>query len=250
MTALVLTGLAKSFGALRVTDGLDLTVEDGEVHAIIGPNGAGKTTLIGQITGEIVPDAGRISLFGADITGWSVPQRARAGLARCFQISQLCAGFTAEDNVALAVQAGQGHSFRFLRPARTDGRLRIPARAALERVGLAARADTPLEDLAHGEKRQLEIAVALAMQPRLLLLDEPMAGMGPEESAALVALLASLKGSLPMVLIEHDMDAVFSLADRISVLVSGRIIRTGTGEEVRGDPNVREAYLGDEVPHA
>ena len=250
MTALVLTGLAKSFGALRVTDGLDLTVEDGEVHAIIGPNGAGKTTLIGQITGEIVPDAGRISLFGADITGWSVPQRARAGLARCFQISQLCAGFTAEDNVALAVQAGQGHSFRFLRPARTDGRLRTPARAALERVGLAARADTPLEDLAHGEKRQLEIAVALAMQPRLLLLDEPMAGMGPEESAALVALLASLKGSLPMVLIEHDMDAVFSLADRISVLVSGRIIRTGTGEEVRGDPNVREAYLGDEVPHA
>ena len=179
------------------------------------------------------------------ITGWSVPRRALAGLSRSFQITQLCHGFTAEDNVALAIQARQGHSFRFFGDARHDASLRKPARAALERVGMGAKADTPVEVLSHGEKRQLELAVALASAPKVMLLDEPMAGMGPEESERIVALLQSIKGEVTILLIEHDMDAVFALADRISVLVSGSIIKTGSGPEVRADPMVREAYLGE-----
>ena len=245
MIALDLSHLAKTFGALRATDDLSLAVAENELHAIIGPNGAGKTTLIGQISGEITPDKGNMRLFGEDITGWSVPRRALAGLSRSFQITQLCHGFTAEDNVALAIQARQGHSFRFFGDARRDASLRKPARAALERVGMGAKADTPVEVLSHGEKRQLELAVALASAPRVMLLDEPMAGMGPEESERIVALLQSIKGEVTILLIEHDMDAVFALADRISVLVSGSIIKTGSGPEVRADPMVREAYLGE-----
>lgn len=245
MSALVLTSLAKRFGALKATDDLSLTLEPNELHAVIGPNGAGKTTLIGQITGEIRPDQGRVELLGADITHWSVPQRALAGLARSFQITQLCHGFSAEDNVALAIQGQQGHSFRFLRDAAGDASLRDPARAALATVGLLDRADRPVESLSHGEKRQLELAVALAMRPRVLLLDEPMAGMGHDESAKIVELLQSLKGRMTILLIEHDMDAVFALADRISVLVAGHIVMTGSAAEVRADPRVREAYLGD-----
>ena len=245
MIALDLSHLAKTFGALRATDDLSLAVAENELHAIIGPNGAGKTTLIGQISGEITPDKGNMRLFGEDITGWSVPRRALAGLSRSFQITQLCHGFTAEDNVALAIQARQGHSFRFFGDARRDASLRKPARAALERVGMGAKADTPVEVLSHGEKRQLELAVALASAPRVMLLDEPMAGMGPEESERIVALLQSIKGEVTILLIEHDMDAVFALADRISVLVAGSIIKTGVGADVRSDPMVREAYLGE-----
>ncbi len=246
MIALDVKNLAKRFGALRATDDLSLQVPQNELHAIIGPNGAGKTTLIGQITGEITPDSGSISLFGKDITKWSVPRRSLAGLSRSFQITQLCHGFSAIDNVVLAVQARQGHSFRFFRNARSDSTLREPALAAIERVGLVAKAETLVENLSHGEKRQLEVAVALASNPGVLLLDEPMAGMGFEESERVVALLKGLKGSLTILLIEHDMDAVFALADRISVLVAGTIIKTGTAEEVRADREVRVAYLGEE----
>ena len=245
MSALELSGLAKRFGALRATDNLSLSVEENELRAIIGPNGAGKTTLISQIIGELRPDRGTISLFGRDITDWPVPRRALAGLARSFQITQLCAGFSAIDNVALAVQARQGHSFRFWKDARRDPALTEPALAAVEQVGLGARAETLVENLSHGEKRQLELAIALAMKPRVLLLDEPMAGMGHEESQRIVALLSGLKGKVTILLIEHDMDAVFSLADQISVLVTGTIICTGTAQVIRTDPAVRTAYLGE-----
>ena len=244
MSALQLEGLRKSFGSLRATDNVSLGVEEGECHAVIGPNGAGKTTLIGEITGEIAPDAGRISLFGVDVTSWNVPRRALSGLARSFQITQLAPGFTALDNAAFAVQARQGHSFRFIADARKDKRLREPALAALEQVGLADRADRNAEALSHGERRQLELAVALAMQPRLLLLDEPMAGMGPEEGARMVEILRGIKRTMTIVLVEHDMDAVFALADRVSVLVNGAILKTGTPREVRDDARVRDAYLG------
>ena len=245
-----LVGLSKSFGAVRATDELSLAVEENELHAIIGPNGAGKTTLIGQITGEIAPDQGSILYAGADITGWSVARRALAGLARSFQITTLINGFTAQDNVALAVQARSGHSFRFLRNAQRDPQLQEPARSYLAVVGLEDRRSALVEELSHGEHRQLEIAVALAMEPRVLLLDEPMAGMGPADARKIIDLLRGLKGQLTIMLIEHDMDAVFSLADRVTVLVSGRALTTGSVEAVRADPLVREAYLGEEVAHA
>ncbi len=248
--ALSITALRKSFGSLRATDGLDLDVRPGELHAIIGPNGAGKSTMIGQITGEIRPDSGTIRLFGEEVTAWTVEKRALAGLGRSFQITQLLPDFTAEDNAALAVQARSGSSFRFWRNAHRDERLRAPARAALAATGLSARADTLVEDLSHGEMRQLELAVALAMEARLLVLDEPMAGMSVADSKEVVDLLARLKGRLSILLVEHDMDAVFALADRISVLVAGRIVASGTVEEIRNDPRVREAYLGEEDAHA
>jgi branched-chain amino acid transport system ATP-binding protein len=243
--AIRLDGLQKSFGALRATDDVCLTLAEHECHAIIGPNGAGKTTLIGQITGEITPDAGRIEIFGDDVTQWPVPRRAQAGLARSFQITQLATGFTALDNVAFAVQARLGHSFRFLRDARRDPRLRGPAHGALERTGLAAQANALVEDLSHGERRQLELAVALAMQPRILLLDEPMAGMGPQESARMLAILQALKGQVTILLVEHDMDAVFALADQVSVLVNGALLTSGPADVVRNDPRVRSVYLGE-----
>ena len=216
------------------------------MHALIGPNGAGKTTLIGQLTGEIAPDSGRIRFDGHDVTALPVYRRSQLGLARSFQIASLFAEFTALDNVALAVQAHAGHSFRFWRAARREPELREPARDALLRVGLASRADVPVTALSHGERRQLEIAMALATRPRLLLLDEPMAGMGPEESARLVELLRQLKGGLTILLVEHDMDAVFALADRITVLVYGRVIASGAPAAIRADAAVREAYLGEE----
>jgi branched-chain amino acid transport system ATP-binding protein len=198
-----------------------------------------------QITGEIRPDAGRILLDGRDITGLPVHARAALGMGRSFQITTLFPEFSALDNVAMAVQAKAGSSFRFWRPARKDTRLREPAREALTRVGLAERAETPAGDLSHGEKRALELAMALAGRPRLLLLDEPMAGMGPEESQRMVALLLALKGSVAMLLVEHDMDAVFALADRLTVLVTGAVVASGDPETVRADPDVRRAYLGE-----
>jgi len=239
-------GLSKAFGALLATDQVDLGVREGETHAVIGPNGAGKTTLIGQLAGDLRPDAGEIRFAGEEITPLSAPARAHKGLARSFQITSIYREYTALDNVALAVQAHAGHSFRFWRPARTDAALREPARSVLEEVGLGARADVIAANLAHGEQRQLEIAMALATQPRLLLLDEPVAGMGLEESKRMIRFLSSLKGRKTIILVEHDMDAVFTLADRVSVLVYGRILATGTPEEIRANPEVRRAYLGED----
>jgi branched-chain amino acid transport system ATP-binding protein len=239
-------GLTKRFGGVIASDRLSLEVPRGELRAIIGPNGAGKTTLIGQLTGELAPNGGRITFDGRDITGVPSWQRSALGLARSFQVTSLFVDFSALDNVALAVQAHAGHSFRFWRDARRDETLRAPARAALDRVGLSARADVPVARLSHGEHRQLEIALALATNPRLLLLDEPMAGMGPEESARLVKLLRELKRELTILLIEHDMEAVFALADRITVLVYGRVIATGAPAEVRANAEVRQAYLGEQ----
>jgi branched-chain amino acid transport system ATP-binding protein len=239
-------GLTKRFGGVIASDGVMLDVAAGELHAIIGPNGAGKTTLIGQLTGEIAPDAGRIAFDGQDVTALPVYERSMLGLARSFQITSLFLDFTALDNVALAVQAHAGHSFHFWKPARTESALRDPARAALERVGLGARADEFVSNMSHGEQRQLELAMALACQPRMLLLDEPMAGLGPEESARMVAMLRALKSELTILLIEHDMEAVFALADRISVLVYGRVIASGLPDAIRANPEVRQAYLGEQ----
>jgi branched-chain amino acid transport system ATP-binding protein len=238
-------GLLKRFGGLVATNLLDLDIIEGEIHAVIGPNGAGKTTLVAQLAGELAPDAGTIRFAGHDITHDPPARRAVRGLARSFQVTTVFPEFSVLDNVALAVQARAGHSFHFWRPARRDPALREPTRAYLAEVGLADRADVAAGILAHGEKRALELAMVLAMRPRLLLLDEPMAGMGPEDSARMVQLLARLKGQLTVLLIEHDMDAVFALADRITVLVYGRAIATGTPEAIRQDPAVLAAYLGD-----
>jgi branched-chain amino acid transport system ATP-binding protein len=238
--------LSKRFGGLLVSDQISLEVPNGELHAIIGPNGAGKTTLIGQLTGELAPDAGVIRFEGRDITALPVYQRSRLGLARSFQVTSVFPDLTALDNVALAVQAHAGHSFRFWRNARRDPALREPARAALDRLGLCHRADVVVSHLSHGEHRQLEIAMALATRPRMLLLDEPMAGMDPEESARMVRVLRELKQQLTVLLIEHDMEAVFALADRITVLVNGRVIASGAPADIRGNAQVREAYLGEQ----
>ena len=246
-TLLEVRGLRKSFGALLASDDVDLEVLEGETHAIIGPNGAGKTTLISQLAGNLLPDRGRVLFAGEDITALSAPARARRGFARSFQITSIYPDFTALENVMLAVQAHSGSSFRFWRPAREEAALSSPARAILEEVGLSERSDVLAANLAHGEQRALEIATALATRPRLLLLDEPVAGMGAEETQRMIALLSSLKGGKTLILVEHDMDAVFSLADRISVLVYGRIIATGAPEEIRVNPEVRRAYLGEEV---
>jgi branched-chain amino acid transport system ATP-binding protein len=242
---LEINGLTKRFGGVIAADAITLAIPEGELHAVIGPNGAGKTTLIGLIAGEFAPQAGAMRFDGRDITRLAVDRRNQRGLARSFQITSLFPDFTALDNVALAVQAHRGHSFRFWRDARREDDLREPAQAALGRVGLASRAATRVDRLSHGEHRQLEIAVALATQPRLLLLDEPMAGMGPEESARMVDLLRTLKGSVTILLIEHDMEAVFALADRITVLVYGRIIASGMPAAIRADAAVRQAYLGE-----
>lgn len=243
---LQVTGLRKSFGGLVATDSVSLDVAADEVHAVIGPNGAGKTTFIGQLSGDLRPDDGSIHFRGADITRLSTPQRAQRGLARSFQITSIFRDVTAADNVALAVQAHDGHSFRFWGKARQDPKLREPARAALQRVGLVDRATVVAGELAHGEQRQLELAMAIATEPALLLLDEPMAGMGTEESARMVELLQELKGKVAILLVEHDMDAVFALADRITVLVRGRAIATGTPQQIRDDEQVRQAYLGED----
>jgi len=240
-------GLSKRFGALVATDDLYLEVVPGEIHAIIGPNGAGKTTLIAQLSGELRPDGGRILFDGQDVTRLPVHRRSHLGLARSFQITSLFLNFSVEDNVALAVQAHDGHSFRFWRPAAQDPDLRAPAKVALERFGLAARANDQTANLSHGEQRQLELAMAWATRPRVLLLDEPMAGMGQEETGRMVEVLRGLKAEHTIVLIEHDMDAVFALADRITVLVYGQAIATGSPAEIRANDAVRQAYLGEEA---
>jgi branched-chain amino acid transport system ATP-binding protein len=237
--------LTKRFGGVLPTDAVSFDIPAGEFHAIIGPNGAGKTTLINLLAGEIAAQGGAIRFDGVNITTLPVHRRSRLGIARSFQITSLFRDFTALDNAALAVQAHRGHSFRFWRDARGEADLRNPAREALARVGLAARAGMRVDRLSHGEYRQLEIAMALATGPRLLLLDEPMAGLGPEESAAMVRMLRDLKGSVTILLIEHDMQAVFALADRVTVLVYGRVIASGEPEAIRKDAAVRQAYLGE-----
>ncbi len=239
-------GLNKHFGGVVATENLDLAVEAGEIHAVIGPNGAGKTTLIAQLSGTIACDSGTIRFDGRDITAMPPYARSALGLARSFQITNIFHEFTALDNVALAVQAHDGHSFRFWADARAEARLRTPALAALERVGLGGRADVTARHMSHGEHRQLEIAMALAAQPKMLLLDEPMAGMGQDETRRMVEILHGLKGEQTILLIEHDMDAVFALADVITVLVYGSAIATGTPEDIRINDEVRAAYLGEE----
>jgi branched-chain amino acid transport system ATP-binding protein len=237
--------LVRRFGALVATDDLSLRVNDREMHAIIGPNGAGKTTLIAQLAGELTPTAGQIFFAAQDITNVPMASRAKLGIVRSFQITSLCCEYSAVENVALAVQGRQGHSFGMWQRVRSDRALLATARGFLEMVGLALRTDVPAGLLAHGEQRQLEVAVALACQPRVLLLDEPMAGMGRDESLQMIRLLKSLKGRYSTILVEHDMDAVFALADRITVLVYGGEIATGVPEEIATNPLVRSAYLGD-----
>lgn len=243
---LELRHLRKSFGGLVVTDDVSLDLRQGEIHALIGPNGAGKTTLIHQISGTLAPDSGQIVFAGEDVTRLSLARRARRGLARSFQITSIVPGFSAIENVALAVQARSGSSFRFFRPAGSEAALNEQAMEALSEVGLERRAVVPAAALSHGEKRQLELAIALAMRPRLLLLDEPLAGTGPEEAERLLRILGDLRARYGVLLIEHDMPAVFALADRVSVLAQGRVIATGTKEEIRANPVVRDAYLGEE----
>lgn len=243
---LAIRDLRKSFGALVATDDVTLDVKRGELHALIGPNGAGKSTLITQICGELTPDTGRILFEGDDVTQVPAYARARLGLGRTFQISQLCPDFTALENIILSIEAQHGGSFDMLSNPRRNAANGKAARDWLEQVGLAERGDIRVSALAHGERRQIEIAVALARRPKILLLDEPMAGMGPEESVSMIGLLESLKRHYAILLVEHDMDAVFALADRVSVLVYGRVIFTGTVDEIRNHPDVRAAYLGEE----
>jgi branched-chain amino acid transport system ATP-binding protein len=238
--------LVRRFGGILATDNLSLDFESGELHAIIGPNGAGKTTLISQLIGQLRPSGGTIRFAGEDITHLPAWRRSQLGLARSFQITSLLPDFTAADNVALAAQAREGHSFRFWRNARKEKPIREAARAALARVGLEHRADVVVSKLSHGEQRELELAVALATRPRLLLLDEPMAGLGATESARMVKLLADLRKEATIILVEHDTNAVFALADRITVLVYGRVIASGEPAAIRVNDEVKRAYLGDQ----
>lgn len=237
--------LNKSFGALQVSCDVSLAVGPRQCHAVIGPNGAGKTTLIHQISGVLRQDSGRVSLDGEDISHLSVWQRVQSGLGRTFQITSVLPSFSVLENVAVAAQAKAGSSFRFFACATTEADLNDRALAILRRVGLGDRTDRPATDLSHGELRLLEIAIALVGAPKLLLLDEPMAGLGKSESAALIDLLHELRNDFPMLLVEHDMDAVFQLADQVSVLVDGEIVANGTPSAVRENPQVRAAYLGD-----
>ena len=239
--------LRKRFGGVVATDDVTLDVREGEVHALIGPNGAGKTSLIAQLSGSLMPDSGTIRFARDDVTRLAQHARVARGLARSYQITRLFRSFSALDNLAIAVQARDGSSLRFWQPVAREAALVDAARALLDEVGLAARADVPAAALSHGEQRALEVGLALATRPRLLLLDEPMAGTGPEESARMVALIERVRAKTTVLLVEHDVDAVFRLADRVSVLVNGRVIASGEPDAVRDDPEVITAYLGDEV---
>ncbi len=238
--------LVKRFGGLAATDHATLQVKAGEIHALIGPNGAGKTTLIHQISGALAPDEGRVVFDGEDLTHTAMHQRARLGLVRSYQITSVFTRLTVQDNLGLAIQAGEGSSFQFWQAARSEQARYAHAAEVAERVGLQAQLMQPAGALSHGEQRQLEVGLALATSPKLMLLDEPMAGMGPDESERMVQLLQSLRDHTTLLLVEHDMDAVFRLADTISVLVSGQVIACGTAEQIKNDAAVKRAYLGDE----
>lgn len=240
-------GICKSFGALKASNDVSLDLRPGEIHALIGPNGAGKSTLIAQIAGGLKPDAGRVRFLGRDVTALDTVQRARRGLGRTFQISALAMEDTVLQNALLGALGAQGRPFRFFHRVLHDSALREVAETALERVGLAERAAMRTADLSHGQRRQLEVAVALTLSPRAFLMDEPMAGLGVSGSKRLTGFLDGLRAQAPILLVEHDMDAVFALADRISVLDYGRIIATGSVDEIRAHPDVRRAYLGDEA---
>ena len=242
---LELENVSKHFGGLVATDSVTLAVRPGEVHALIGPNGAGKTTLVAQIAGDLASDGGTIRFDGADVTRAPQHERVRAGLARSYQVTSIFGSFSVLDNLALAVQARSGSSFSFWRPVASESALAGEARAIAAQIGLAGREDAVAATLAHGEQRALEVGLALATRPRLVLLDEPMAGLGPEESRAMIALVERVRERAAVLLVEHDMDAVFRLADRISVLVSGRVIASGAPEAIRADAEVRKAYLGE-----
>jgi len=246
MSALSVRGLVKSFGGIRATDNLNLDIQEGEIHAIIGPNGAGKTTLINQLSGELMPNGGSIHFGVIDVTRKPVHRRVGLGIARSYQITSVFLGFTALQNVMLAVQGDRGKIFSFWRPIAGDAPLIDRARTLLKQVGLSSFEDIPVSTMAHGARRQLELAMTMALCPKVMLLDEPMAGMSRHETEGMIALLAGIKGSCTIILIEHDMDAVFALADRITVLVYGRSIATGTPEDIRNNADVRDAYLGDQ----
>jgi branched-chain amino acid transport system ATP-binding protein len=242
---LELKSVSKRFGGIVATDGITLDVRPGEVHALIGPNGAGKTTLVAQVAGDLRSDSGSIVFEGADLTHAAQHERVRAGLARSYQIPSIFGRFSVLDNLALAVQARSGSSFSFWRPVADETALAEEARAIAAQIGLAGREDAVAATLAHGEQRALEVGLALATRPKLVLLDEPMAGMGAEESQRMIAMIERIRAQVAVLLVEHDMDAVFRLANRISVLVSGSVIATGAPEEIRTDPEVRKAYLGE-----
>ena len=237
--------LNKSFGALHATHDLNLEIAEGTIHGLIGPNGAGKTTAINQLSGEMIADSGTVIFNGQDVTNLPIYDRAQMGLQRSYQITSLFPEFTALDNVAIAVQATDGHSFKFWGKARKDDTLIGPAMNVLKQVGLDHLAHTPVTDLAHGQQRQIELAMTLATKPKMLLLDEPMAGMGQRESLDMMEVLRPLKGNITVLMVEHDMDVVFALADRVSVLVRGHCIVTGTPDEIRNNEDVRTAYLGE-----
>jgi branched-chain amino acid transport system ATP-binding protein len=239
-------GLRKRFGAVQASHDVNLAVATGEIHALIGPNGAGKTTVLNQLTGEISPDEGRIFFEERDVTGLPVHRRVKRGLARSYQITSIFERLTVRQNLALSIQARIGHSFRFWRDAGKDPEIGGRLDSALARVGLTERADLPAGNLSHGEKRQLDVGMALAGNPKLLLLDEPYAGMGPGGAVELTKLIRSLKPAVTILLVEHDMNVVFSLADRITVLVYGETFASGPPEEIRANPEVRRAYLGEE----
>ncbi len=242
---LKISDLNKRFGGVNATDNISMEMQKNHLHALIGPNGAGKTTLISQISGILPSDSGDIEFNGESIVKLSAPQRALRGLARSFQVTSILPDFTCQENVLLAIQAHHGHSFKFWKSAK-DEILLAQADSVLDSVGLLERSKIVSGQLAHGEKRRLEIAVALAMEPKLLVLDEPLAGMGSTDSEQMVQFLLKLKDRFSILLVEHDMDAVFTLSDRISVLVYGRLIATGTPKEVRNDTFVRQAYLGED----
>ena len=244
---LELREVSKRFGGIIATDSVTLELAQGELHALIGPNGAGKTTLIGQISGSLPTDTGKILFEKTEVTAWRQHQRVRLGLARSHQITSIFKRFSVLDNLALAVQARSGSSFSFWRPVAGEAALFDEARSLADQVGLAGKAGHLASTLAHGEQRALEVGLALATRPRMVLLDEPMAGMGPEESQRMIALIGRIRTEVSVLLVEHDMDAVFRLADRITVLVNGRVIATGEPERIRADPQVRRAYLGDEL---